>query len=153
MIRARIAQRFKGHGLTDLIAAILEGQGCVTKVSPPGPDGGVDILAGRGPLGFDAPRLIVQVKSQDLKVEAPMLGELTGVMQRYNADNALLVGWGGFTKAAIVEASSAHFKMRLWDSGDVVTAVQEHYEQLPATVRAEVPLKRVWTLVPDEEDQ
>jgi restriction system protein len=59
---------------------------------------------------------------------------------------------GGFTKVALSEASRAHFKVRLWDSGDVVAAVQDNYEQLPATIRAEIPLKRVWTLVPDEED-
>ena len=36
-----------------------------TKLSPPGPDGGIDIFAGRGPFGLDAPRLCVQVKSQN----------------------------------------------------------------------------------------
>ena len=39
-------------------------EGWVTKFSPPGADGGVDILAGRGSLGLEAPRLCVQVKSQ-----------------------------------------------------------------------------------------
>lgn len=124
----------------------MSSQGYVAKISPPGPDGGVDILAGQGPLGFDAPRLIVQVK-----VDAPVVRELNGVMHKYQADNALRVGWGGFTKVALSEAAGAHFKMRLWDSGDVVAAVQEHYEQLPATIGAEIPLKRVWTLVPDED--
>ena len=152
LIRERIAQRFKGHGLSDLIAAILESQGYTAKTSPPGPDGGVDILAGCGPLGFESPRIIVQVKSQDSKVDAPVVRELNGVMVRYQADHALLVGWGGFTKVALNESATAHFKMRLWDSDDVVRAVQDQYERLPEWVRAEIPLKRVWTLVPEDDE-
>ena len=78
MIRERIAQKFKGHQLASLVAALLEAQGYRARVSPPGPDGGVDILAGNGPLGFDAPRLVVQVKSQDAKVDVRLLRELAG---------------------------------------------------------------------------
>ena len=63
-IVARIQSRFPGHALTRLVDAVLQVEGWVTKVSPPGPDGGVDILAGRGSLGLDGPRLCVQVKSQ-----------------------------------------------------------------------------------------
>jgi restriction system protein len=112
----------------------------------------VDIKAGSGPLGFDAPRLIVQVKSQDAKVEVKALRELTGVMGRFHVDHALLVGWGGFTQAARAEAAADYFKLRLWDAGDVIRAVQAHYERLPEHVRAEIPLKRVWTLVPDQNE-
>ncbi len=153
LIRERIAQRFKGHGLANLIAAILEAQGYRARVSPPGVDGGVDIMAGTGPLGFDAPRMIVQVKSQDAKVDVKVLRELTGVMGRFHADHALLVGWGGFTGPARAETAADYFKLRLWDAGDVVRAVQDHYEALPETVRVEIPLKRVWTLLPDEDGE
>lgn len=152
LIRERIAQRFKGHGLATLTAAILEAQGYRARTSLPGIDGGVDIMAGSGPLGFDAPpRLIVQVKSQDAKVDVKVLRELTGVMGRFHADHALLVGWGGFTQSARTEAAADYFKLRLWDAGDLIRAVQAHYEQLPEDIRAEIPLKRVWTLVPDDE--
>lgn len=153
LIRERLAQRFKGHELTRLIAAILEAQGYRSPTSStPGADGGVDIMAGSGPLGFDAPRLIVQVKSQDAKVDVKVLRELTGVMGKFHAEHGLLIGWGGFTQAALNEASAEYFKIRLWDAGDVVKAVQEHYEKLPETVRAQIPLKRVWTLVPEEDE-
>ena len=64
--RDQIAQlieaRFKGHGLTRLVEAILKAQGYITYRSPEGADGGADILAGAGPLGFGAPRLCVEVK-------------------------------------------------------------------------------------------
>ena len=58
-----IGRKFKGHNLARLVEAILQAQGYVTKKSSPGPDGGVDILAAGGLLGFDTPRICVQVKS------------------------------------------------------------------------------------------
>ncbi len=44
-----ISARFKGHGLTRLVEAILKAQGYTTYRSPEGADGGADILAGAGP--------------------------------------------------------------------------------------------------------
>lgn len=147
LIRERIAQKFKGHNLATLVAALLEAQGYRARVSPPGADGGVDIMAGSGPLGFDAPRIVVQVKSQDSKLDVRTLRELAGVMGRFQADHGLLVGWGGFNQPVRAEAAADYFRVRLWDAGDVVAAVKEHYGRLPHAVRAEVPLKQVWTLV------
>lgn len=150
MIRERIAQRFKGHHLATLVAALLEAQGYRARVSPPGADGGVDIMAGCGPLGFDAPRIVVQVKSQDTRLDVRTLRELAGVMGRFQADHGLLVGWGGFNQPVRAEAATDYFRIRLWDPSDVVAAVKEHYDRLPPAVRAEVPLKQVWTLLPNE---
>ena len=62
-IIAHIQTRFAGHALANLVDAVLRAEGWETRLSPPGPDGGVDILAGRGSLGLDEPRLCVQVKS------------------------------------------------------------------------------------------
>jgi restriction system protein len=42
-----IGQKFTGHELADLVAAVLQAQGYQTQISEPGPDGGVDIIAGR----------------------------------------------------------------------------------------------------------
>lgn len=54
-IRFKIGTVFKGHRLSVLIGALLKTEGYRVVVSPPGADGGVDILAGKGPLGFDPP--------------------------------------------------------------------------------------------------
>jgi len=62
-IVAHIQSRYTGHGLTRLVDAVLRADGWVTRVSPPGPDGGVDILSGRGSPGLDQPKLCVQVLS------------------------------------------------------------------------------------------
>ena len=62
-IRDYIGGRFHGHEFTRLVAAVLQAQGYAVEVAPPGPDGGVDIVAGSGSMGFDPPRICVQVKS------------------------------------------------------------------------------------------
>ena len=148
----RIQTKFSGHDLTDLVNAVLRADGWVTKVSPPGPDGGVDILAGRGPLGLDEPRLCVQVKSQASPVGVEVYRALQGSMQTFNAQQGLLVSWGDFNKAVRAEGRSGHFSVRLWDSNDLVKAIYRTYERLPEEVQAELPLKRRWILVPEESE-
>lgn len=146
-----IISKFKGHGLQQLVAAILQAQGYTTRVAPEGPDGGVDIIAGRGALGFEAPRLAVQVKSSDTPVDVTVLRELQGVMSTFGADLGLVVAWGGYKGTVEKEAARQFFKIRLWDSNELVAMIQKHYEQLPEDIQAELPLKRIWALVLEEE--
>jgi Restriction endonuclease len=84
-----------GRELAQLVGDILRAEGFVTNVSPAGPDGGVDILAGQGGMGFDGARLAVQVKSGAQLVDAPTLRELQGVMSNFGAARGLLVSWAG----------------------------------------------------------
>lgn len=146
-IVAHIQSRFSGHALAKLVDAVLVAEGWVTKVSPPGADGGVDIFAGRGSLGLDQPRLCVQVKSQATPVTIDPYRMLLGSMQAFKAEQGLLVAWGGFNKAVMSESRQGYFSIRLWDSRDLVEAIFRNYERLPAEIQAELPLKRVWMLV------
>ena len=146
----QIQSRFVGHDLTRLVNAVLQADGWVTTVSPPGPDGGVDILAGRGTLGLDAPRLCVQVKSQDGPADVTVYRTLQGTMQTYKVEQGLLVCWGGFNRAVLRESKQGHFIVRLWDSGNLVDVIYRNYERLPPEIQAELPLKRVWMLVQDD---
>lgn len=151
-IVAHIQARFAGHALSNLVDAVLRADGWVTKVSPPGADGGVDVLGGRGPLGLDDPRLVVQVKSQNSPADVTIYRTLQGTMQTFKAEQGLLVCWGGFNKAVLAEARQGHFTVRLWDSGDLVEAIYRTYSQLPAEIQAELPLKKVWMLVPEDDE-
>ncbi len=146
-----ISQKFRGHSFAHLISAILQAQGYQVHESPEGPDGGVDVIAGRGPLGFDPPRLAVQVKSSDSPVDVKIIREMQGVMKNYGAEHSLVVSWGGFNKNAYKEASRVPFSMKLWDAADVVKMIQTCYEELPEDIRADLPLKRIWVLIPSEE--
>ena len=53
-IQAFVAEEFAGHELSRLVAEVLKAEGFFTEESPPGPDGGIDVFAGRGPLGLDS---------------------------------------------------------------------------------------------------
>ena len=146
-ILSQLEVRFKGHELARLVDAILKAQGYVTTLSPAGPDGGVDVLAGRGPLGLDGPKICVQVKSSESSSGDNVLRELQGSMTSFKAEQGLLVSWGGFTTETRREARQHHFSVRLWDASDLLAALVEHYERLPEDVRADLPLKRIWALV------
>jgi len=146
-----VNQKFKGHGLARLVDAILQAQGYTTRVSPPGPDGGVDILASGGLLGFDGPRICVQVKTTENPVDVRVLRELRGVMSQVKAEQCLLVSWAGFNNNALKEASNEFFNTRLWDSKELLKAIFKYYEKFDDELKAELPLKRIWALVLEEE--
>jgi restriction system protein len=142
----RVIARFKGHGMAELVGAILRAQGFSTHISSPGPDGGIDILAAPGTFGFAEPRICVQVKSQQSPIERAVLDALGGVMKKVNATHGLLVCWGGFRSSIDREEAQQFFHVRLWDADDLVDELLKVYDQLDAEVRAQLPLKRVWTL-------
>ncbi len=149
-IRDLISRHFQGHDLARLVADLLKAQGYKVETSPPGPDGGMDILAGAGPLGFDAPRLCVQVKSSAGPSDVRVIRELQGVMQTFGADQGLFVSWAGYRRGVEQEARRSFFSIRLWDSDDLIRELLANYEHLPDRVRALLPLKRIWVAVPEE---
>lgn len=144
-IRDYIGVQFHSHDFTRLVAAVLQAQGYAVEVAPPGPDGGVDIVAGSGAMGFDRPRICVQVKSGIKPTGASVLRELKGTLHGFGADYGLLVSWGGFTGETQREGrKSSYFNVRLWDSEAFLNALFKNYDRLPASLKAELPLKQVW---------
>lgn len=144
-ITARIAEEFTGHGLATLVSAVLTAEGFYCDQSPPGPDGGIDITAGRGPLGLDSPRLLAQVKSGG-QIGAPVVTQLHGVMTTHGAEQGLLVAWDGLTKPARDTLKNQALRVRVWQDTDVVNAVLRTYDRLPEDIRTRLPLRRVWML-------
>jgi restriction system protein len=151
-IERHISAHFAGHSFTNLIAAILRAQGYRTQVSPPGPDRSIDILAGQGALGFDGPRLVVQVKSGDIVVDQPTLQSLIGCIADTRAEHGLLVAWSGFKSTVTQRANELYFRVRLWDRSAILDALFSVYDKLPEDIRAELPLQRVWAVVPQNEE-
>jgi restriction system protein len=149
-IRQYVEENFKRHELARLVDCILQAQGYRTQRSSPGPDGGVDVIAGHGPLGFDPPRLCVQVKSGTTPMDVKVMRELRGVMKSFGAEQGVLVSWAGFRGSVTDEARQLFFEIRLWDSDQVLKALFDNYDRLSAELQAEIPLKRIWALVPQE---
>jgi restriction system protein len=147
----RVQAKFKGHGMAHLVAAILRARGYKTYVSPPGPDQGIDVLAAPAPLGFGNPRICVQVKSGNSPEGRPTIDQLRGAMTKVEADQGLLVSWGGFRLGIDKASASQFFHVRLWDQDDVIDHLLACYNDLDDDMRAKLPLKQIWTLAaPDD---
>lgn len=146
-----ISAKFKGHGLARLVNAILKAQGYTTYLSPEGTDAGIDILAGAQALGFSAPKICVQVKSQESPVGRPEVDQLIGAMDHVKADAALFVAWGGFKQGVHKELASRFFRVRLWSQKELLEHLFANYDRLDEDLRAELPLKRIWTVAAQEE--
>lgn len=147
-----IYAKYKGHGLESLVEAILKAQGFTTHHTDKGADSGIDILAAPSTLGFGQPRICVQVKSQDTALERPVLDQLVGTMQNVGADQGLLVCWGGFKPTIKREVPRMFFKVRVWDQNDLIDQLLANYDKLDESFRAEIPLKRIWTVASQDQD-
>lgn len=127
-----------------LVAGLLKAMGFKVRVSSPGPDKGVDILASPDAFGFQTPRIRVQVKHRRGQAGAPEVQQLAGAAGQ---NEALFVSTGGFTPQAIKEAEK-HPKLALIDRDRFVTLLLEHYEKLDPEHQALIPLKKIYIPVP-----
>lgn len=148
-----VIRKFKGHGLARLVESVLRAQGYTTFLSPPGPDKGIDILCAPGPLGFGKPRICVQVKSSDSPVDTPTVSQLIGTMQNVQAEQGLLVSWGGFKSSVDKEIPSQFFRVRLWDQEALINELLTVYDKLDEDLRAEIPVKKIWSLAAQDDEE
>ncbi len=147
VIRSFVIENFKGHKLADLTAAILEARGLTCVVSPPGPDKGIDILAGSGPLGLDEPRIVVQCKSEVSPVGSEVVQKLLGAIGGVTgAQHGLLVAFGGINGPAKQVLNNQQFRVKVWDTDELIDHLLDVFEKLDEDVASEIPLQRVWTL-------
>ena len=101
-------------------------------------------------MGFDKPRICIQVKSGSSPVDVVVLRSLKGTVQDFKADQGLLVSWSGFTRAVLEASRSSFFTIRLWDSSVLLNEILKHYDKLPDDLQAELPLKKIWSIVIEE---
>lgn len=146
-IITRIGEEFAGHGFAHLVTELLRAEGFDADEAPPGADGGIDITAGRGLLGLESPKLIVQVKTG--QVGSEVVAQLNGLVVTQGADYGLLATWAGLSKPARDAVKHQRFRVKVWDSKDIVDAVLRNYERLPETITSRLPLHRVWMLRDD----
>lgn len=140
-ILKRLAQELKGHPLAQFVAQLLGAMGYRTRVSPEGPDGGIDIIAHKDELGFEPPIIKVQVKSGEGNVGSPEVQALYGTVE--SREHGLLVSLGSFTAAARGFARNKS-NLRLIDGDELVDLILQHYEELDSRYKGLIPLKRVY---------
>ena len=140
-ILKQLSMELKGHPLAEFIAHLLQKMGYRTRLSPEGPDGGIDIIAHKDELGFEPPIIKVQVKSKDGSVGDPDTSALYGKVGV--GEYGLLVALGTFTKQAQTFARSKA-NLRLIDGPELVKLIFQHYEELDSRYKGLLPLKRVY---------
>ena len=137
----RLKQKFAGWRLEHLVASILRASGYQVLETAAGPDGGVDIIAGAGELGFGQPRLCVLVKGRRGPVDLAEYDRLMGNLETFRAEHGLLVSLGGFTKPVKDRNTQTFFRIRLWGPDELAQRLLDAYEELPVDIRADVPLR------------
>ena len=130
--------------MQELVAGILRAMGYKTRVSPSGSDRGVDIVASPDGLGFEQPRIVVEVKHRKNAMGAPEIRGFLG--GRHHNDKGLYVSTGGFTKEARYEADRANIPLTLIDIDDLVELILEHYPAMDSEAKNIIPLKPVYWL-------
>jgi restriction system protein len=152
--RVEIEDHIRSLGPYDfqkLVAELLVGMGYhVPYVAPPGPDGGIDIVAYKDPLGTSTPRIRVQVKHREQKLSVREARDLEGLLRR-EGDVGLLVSSGGFTSEVERELGSSNKHMETMDLDRLIGLWQEHYDKIRESGKALLPLVRVFFLAPAEE--
>jgi len=129
------------YDFQDLVAGVLQAMGFKTRVSSPGRDLGVDIVAHPDAFGFETPRIKVQVKHRKGASGAPEIRALAGTIR--GNENGLFVSTGGFTADALREPERGA-KITLIDRDQFVNLLLENYEKLDPQYQALVPLRKVY---------
>lgn len=132
----------------ELVADLLRAMGYhVSWVSPPGKDGGIDILAHTDPLGTKPPRIKVQVKRQQQAVNCDGLRSFMALLG--DGDVGLFVATGGFTKDAADEARTQEKrKITLLNMEALFDLWVSHYGRLTDEARRRLRLRPIYFLEP-----
>lgn len=141
----RVKDRLLSLGWEDMqemVASLLRALGYRTIVSPTGPDRGKDIIASRDGFGFEAPRIVVEVKHRRGQMGAPEIRAFLG--GRHAEDRGLYVSTGGFTREAHFEAERASNVTHLMNLDGLARAILSNYDSIDAHGRALLPLTRIY---------
>jgi restriction system protein len=138
------------YDLQKLVASLLKAMGYhVSWISPPGKDGGLDILAWNDPLGTRPPRIKVQVKREQGATNVSTLRSFMALLG--DNDVGIFVSTGGFTKDAEDEARTQQSRqVTLVNLQRLFELWVEHIEKLDEEARDYLPLKPIYFLSPDD---
>lgn len=141
-IRAKNPYEFQ-----ELVAALLRGMGYHTPfVAARGPDGGIDIIALRDPLGVTTPRIKVQVKHRpDHAIPPSDVRSLKGVLDS-DTEFGLFVTSGRFTSDATSFARQSGVNMRLINLDEFIELWIQFYQKLTDEDKLHLPLQPIMFL-------
>lgn len=135
--------RLDAEQMEHLVAALLRAMGYRTRVTPKGPDRGVDVFASPDGLGFQEPRIKVEVKHRrNSAIGSQEIRSFLGGLRP--GDRGLYVSTGGYSKEGKYEAERSNFPISLLDLDELASYVVTHYESFDLEGRALIPLVKVY---------
>ena len=143
-ILKELSRQLKGYDLESFVANLLHTMGYRTIVSPQGGDSGIDITAYKDEL---PPRILVQVKSQNMDIKEATIQSLKGAMRE--RDYGLFVTLSNYTKNAQKYLNSTPI-IRGINGTDLVELILKYYDNLSEKYKKMIPLKQVYIPVPKE---
>ena len=135
--------------IAELVREVLDAEGFSTKETRTEPYSGITLLAGRDPQGLDSPCLIVRIAPATATVDVQTVIDLNMLKSSHDVEQVLLVAWGGVTENAHQEMRRQFFRFRVWDADGLLDAVFHNYDKLSEELRADLSLKRVWSIAED----
>jgi restriction system protein len=143
-------QELSWYDFQKLVADLLTAMGYrVGFIAPPGPDGGIDIVAYKDPLGTSIPRIKVQIKHRVDRVKVQEVRELHGLLKE--EDVGIFVSSGGFTRDAVDEARKTAKHIEVIDLSRFIVLWQQYYDNISESGKSLLPLRKLFFLAPLEE--
>lgn len=126
-----------------LVANILRAMGYKARVTPKGPDRGVDVIASPDGLGLEEPRIKAEVKHRPKeRMGSQEIRSFLGGLRQ--GDRALYVSTGGFSKDAGYEADRSNIPITLLNLDELASLIVTHYEKFDMDGRVLIPLTRLY---------
>tara|TARA_R100000697_G_scaffold40593_5_gene53026 strand:- start:5534 stop:6517 length:984 start_codon:yes stop_codon:yes gene_type:complete len=128
--------------MEELVAALFQAMGYRARVSPKGPDRGVDVIASPDGLGLKEPRIKAEVKHRNGSMGSQAIRSFIGALRP--GDRGVYVSTGGFSREARYEAERANIPLTLVDIDELASLVVDFYEDFDLDGKALVPLVRIY---------
>jgi restriction system protein len=129
--------------MEQLLASLLRAMGYKARVSPKGPDRGLDVFASPDGLGLQSPRIKAEVKHRSKStMGAQDIRNFIATLRQ--GDSGIYLSTGGFSKEARYEAERANYPVSLISLDDLVLLITENYAKFDESGRLLVPLVPIW---------
>lgn len=132
-----LQDRLTHRQFEEFTADLLRSLGYQARVTKYGPDGGVDVIAHKDPLGVEPPLIKIQCKQRTATIGAPEVQQLIGTQS--SGELVVFVTLGSYSREAFsLERQRAG--LRLLTGEDIVSLFLNHYASLPERWRSIIPL-------------
>jgi restriction system protein len=140
-ILKRLKAGINPYQFEEFVGHLLECMGYHARVTQKSADGGVDIIASKDELGFEAPIIKVQCKQTQGTIGQPDVAQLYGHVE--SSEFGLFVTLGNFTAdARRFERSKRN--LRLIDGKALIELIEGHYAKFQPRYQVLLPMKRIY---------